>query len=1145
MPASKDTVVMGIEPQLDWKQAQASVRNWEKNWKKSQKAQEKAVKHFMTAAGKDAGKFYKKWDIEHKQAVGNLGKLTRQQDKLSDAILLSRQAVRSYNKEIKTEEAKGSAADQVLIAKLQKKAKRYEDLVKTSKGALAKTGSLKEGVSEKVRARAPKPVATNALDTVEKAEKLGQALISPLTSLKAKDFPGMMDALNKGGLKAGKWIGDVLVKKAAQMKKGGAAQKAGGAGIEKMVGMFSKLAPVLGIIGSLSAAFVKLLIDAEATVKEINKEVLATSSTIGFLSSNFGEASGAADNLEATLKKISSAALSLDNMGWGISKETHTAVISSLTAEGVSLQSLDKQYESLNAQTSAYSKSFGSITQLAVTYSRLMGVSLQEITSLQGEMMTEMGSSVTTAQLAFHKMTKSADDSGISANKFFSMIRGVSSDLALYNSRMDDTVKLLGMLGKVMSPRNAQQFMQFAMGAMKGMDRIQRLQVTKLAGVGATKKLVERNIAGDEKALATALKQAGAEEEDIAAAIASKKEGAFDAILKGVGSRKEDKGQLGTLNEAVSHLEQQRKESKSGELGLAQAAGSMSPARQAALVGKAIKQYGGIGSIGGEMMAQNLGISHEQFEKMDTMNSAMDRQRRYLQDGLKNDDVQAKLAQAGVKLTGDTKKDLAMLADLDPEDVISTMDAASQETQKEQETALKQEAQFAHDQAKNVSTINDKIQVLIDWFMGALYKVMMDIYDAIPSIPGFGDDKAAKQRAQRVAQDDALHKAKYGPGGEKKGNVSDAIAPQVTAPQKAVAEAAALVKSLTDAKDALTAVSGVTKDPKVKADIASKLKTIQERLGGAQQNLEVAQGGLPQQAVPWKPGDLSPGASGAWKPGDLSPNGAPPVAGPGVVVGSALGSTGGAEAGSLEKMFSATWTPKLIADGTKMANEGGAALAMASDGKKQSIYTHDTHLEKLLGGGALDAAPGVTTEAPLPTVEEEDANKLLDNQVGTLDLIYKALRQRGIKIEKIGNEKAQTVLHDEVLKAAQEALVQYYLLTKVPDEELIKGLQAGMSATDIMKSALKTPTDTGKTGITIPGAPEPHVAGANAAGGLVLPAAGELLASVQPGETIIPKGGGKSGTQTVVVELRGDAGRLFDARIQDNIAHARQMSTRR
>src|SRR6185369_9735703 len=102
------------------------------------------------------------------------------------------------------------------------------------------------------------------------------------------------------------------------------------------------------------------------------------------------------------------------------------------------------------------------LAHVSVAYSRAFGVPLQEINTLQAEMMTEMGASLDDTTLAFQQMTKAAEDSGISANKFFGMIRGVSQDLSLWGTRMEDAVKLLGRLGQVMSPRNAQKFMQTA-----------------------------------------------------------------------------------------------------------------------------------------------------------------------------------------------------------------------------------------------------------------------------------------------------------------------------------------------------------------------------------------------------------------------------------------------------------------------------------------------------------------------------------------------------------------------------------------------------------------------------------------------------------------------------------------------------------
>src|SRR5690606_36819603 len=159
------------------------------------------------------------------------------------------------------------------------------------------------------------------------------------------------------------------------------------------------------------------------------------------------------------------------------------------------------------------------LTTTGVAYSRAFGVPLQEINQLQARMMTEMGRSLGETQQSFAMMTRAATEPGIASNKFFGMIRGVAADLSLYNLRLEDSVALLGKLGKVMSPENAQKFLQSAMSMTKGMGRQQKLQMGFFVGAGKLNKVVSKDIERDSKHLMQKIsEQAGVPAETLRAA---------------------------------------------------------------------------------------------------------------------------------------------------------------------------------------------------------------------------------------------------------------------------------------------------------------------------------------------------------------------------------------------------------------------------------------------------------------------------------------------------------------------------------------------------------------------------------------------------------------------------------------------------
>lgn len=381
-------------------------------------------------------------------------------------------------------------------------------------------------------------------------KEAGAELREPLDKLLNKDLPSAMgDAtklLGKGmsfwiggaggkleglGAKLGDKFKDRAMAAGAKGKKGSAMglQAAGGAmkglgGIGKLVKMFSSLGPILVGLSSVVVGLVKMFVDAEAQVKEFNKEVLSTAGTAQFLHRNMGDATSGAKALGNTLDQIRDAAFSLDNLDWGISSKDHAAVLQTLQSEGVSLDRMRKDMERTATATkdaAGYVNNWGDLTHMSVAYSRALGVSLAELTQLQGTFMSDIGMGLTSVTMGFQQMTRHAEDAGIASTKFFGIIRGISSDLSLYNTRLEDASKHLATLGKVMSPRNAEKFLQATMNSVKGMGRMEKLKLRVIGG-GKQKQIMEEGIARKERQFAGDLGEKGASQAQVDAVLAAK-----------------------------------------------------------------------------------------------------------------------------------------------------------------------------------------------------------------------------------------------------------------------------------------------------------------------------------------------------------------------------------------------------------------------------------------------------------------------------------------------------------------------------------------------------------------------------------------------------------------------------------------------
>ena len=231
-----------------------------------------------------------------------------------------------------------------------------------------------------------------------------------------------------------------------------------------MIEGFSKILPVLGLVAGAITGIIKLLLDADAAVSDMNKGILEGSSTWEDFASQGRDSEKGMEHLKGTLKDIRDQTTDI-SMNWnmGTNAKEHQQVLNNLFKEGVARENISKTLKANQADVTNLNKSMTKWTDIsgqAIAYSRLFGVSVDEVTNLQAEMMTELGMNLHGVSKEFDLIGNSAEQSGIAANKFFAMLRGVSSDLALYGVRIEEATKLLGKLGKVMSPRTADKFLR-------------------------------------------------------------------------------------------------------------------------------------------------------------------------------------------------------------------------------------------------------------------------------------------------------------------------------------------------------------------------------------------------------------------------------------------------------------------------------------------------------------------------------------------------------------------------------------------------------------------------------------------------------------------------------------------------------------
>jgi predicted nucleic acid-binding Zn-ribbon protein len=467
--AAKDKTLLEFEIGVSPGNAVKEISRFTKGFTKRMKDAEKET----TKLDKGMMKFIRHVQGMRKQDQG-VKELTTHYRTLGASIQKDIDVLKDMRKLIKGTTGEERKQAFARIRAFQEAAKTREKIQAQGTGDDPASGTVKAALKDANES------AFNMKELHDRAEEAGEALAEPLNEVFRKDAPAMFKryssllamGLDKtvgklaGKLQKGVEAGGGALGRHGDrlMAKGGAAKAAGMGlkgleGISKVLspilGTFAKLGPILSVASSFMMSFVKIMIDAESAAKDYNKQLLSTTGTSEFLNKGMRNVGAGAEALQESLDSARDGAMAFSNVQWGISKDTAVAFQSALTAEGVSLSKLGDETKI----ATGYAKDHASVIQMGVAYSRAFGVSLNEISQLQGEMMSDMGASLDSVQASFQDMVKSANQAGIASNKFFGIIRSFSADLTLFTLRMEELTGVMKTLGKTMDPREASKFL--------------------------------------------------------------------------------------------------------------------------------------------------------------------------------------------------------------------------------------------------------------------------------------------------------------------------------------------------------------------------------------------------------------------------------------------------------------------------------------------------------------------------------------------------------------------------------------------------------------------------------------------------------------------------------------------------------------
>jgi hypothetical protein len=951
-----------------------------------------------------------------------------------------------------------------------------------------------------------------------KASKTGAELAEgfkdAVSSMSSKDIFGLAKAGSKMGGGLLKGLAKVSMAKGAGISaKGkemgggmGAALKGlGGAmkGVGPLLGSLSKLGPMLGLVGSAMFALIKVFLDADAAVKEMNRTVLEGGSTWDTYGAKGRNVEAGMGRMDESLKRLRDETTDLRmNLSMGTTAKEHQQVINTLEREGITLEKL----------TVSFGK-YTDISKQSIVYSRLFGVSVDEISQMQAEMMQQMGSGLNDLGKEFDMIGKAAEDSGIAQNKFFAMLRGVSSDLSLYGVRIGETTKMLGQLGKVMSPRTADKFLKAFAQGFKGKSIQDRLKSMLLGGPGAIK-AIQQDISSQITDLVEKVKDAvpGLDDKSAMAMLSGKSVGGQS--LKKLEKAGKIQGS-GALIESFQKLEMAAKQSKQGAYGAAQAAETAGgyaayKAQKAGLrIGgaKSFTQASTMG-VGGHQAAILAAGGEEQLEAMIGIERAIEQQKNDLMGAIDDPesdkdliDVLKKMKKFDEHASKDQQR--KMVESMSEDEVWKSLDQKNAEAGKSQaDKDAEAMRKMGEEQGQRTQDMLSKLDLIFDALYNRIYGVMMDIADTINLKWGFSKNSAI--RGSALASKNSEVNSAWGNSGGDVGKYMGALSNTDTAKR---------IDSLlhsTDPKDMAKAslqksdiantfgMSSLTGD--IAKDLADAIKAsgivgsdaeriLSAQKGGADIRGSIAAGGLTDKAE----ADLYTKMALWFTNAEGRTN----------IMGAAPGISKFDAGGSGIAATSAPTAQQQASSKSANPGTGGTAVPVAASSPATSTPAG--------GFYSQDSA----SQIQLP--DEKKMNEAVLSQVdftgeavvNSLQDLWKAMRQKGIKLDKV---QLKGEYQEVIYKGAQKALFEYALYTaQNPAETLKKMKDSGFGGLGDMAGEFQKQQDLAKSqnqDTLVGHAAGGVVTGINGGLANINPAPGEGLTSIGRGERIVPAGGG-------------------------------------
>ena len=299
------------------------------------------------------------------------------------------------------------------------------------------------------------------MDGVTKS--FGEGLHGAFQTVKNKDIDSMIGAFGKVGQAAA-----AAGQKMETTTRTGAAGKAT-AGLGSFLTVAGPMVASIAMVAAGFMAMFKIVMDADAQVKGLNKDILQMGA------SEFATDLGHVSAGLTTVRQSFIGLVGSDAFGfvqeWGVSAKENLAILNAFSGAGMTIREITKGIKDEAIQQERLREA----TSLAMTYSKLVGETNEKVAGDMAEMAESMGVGLNDVANSFSDIADAAQESAFGVKRFYGMVLQITSGMSMYNVRLEDTLGMLGMLGKLMDPRKASEYISSLTKGFKDASTEERL----------------------------------------------------------------------------------------------------------------------------------------------------------------------------------------------------------------------------------------------------------------------------------------------------------------------------------------------------------------------------------------------------------------------------------------------------------------------------------------------------------------------------------------------------------------------------------------------------------------------------------------------------------------------------------------------